>query len=157
MTENDYDPWGTTALLDAIGGAIRHVSNIHKYARPEDVPSSTVFVITTDGMENSSKEYSRHEVKRMIEEKTESHGWEFIFVAANIDTVETARSFGIRKERAAKYSHDGDGVLAVVLYPGADGCREVAGGGAGGESPPFALAVRAESSWQYDGPRRFGV
>jgi aspartyl aminopeptidase len=112
MTENDYDPSGTTALLDAIGGAIRHVSNIHKYARPEDVPSSTVFVITTDGMENSSKEYSRHEVKRMIEEKTESHGWEFIFVAANIDEVETARSFGIRKERAAKYSHDGDGVLA---------------------------------------------
>jgi Mg-chelatase subunit ChlD len=112
MTENDYDPSGTTALLDAIGGAIRHVSNIHKYARPEDVPSSTVFVITTDGMENSSREYSRHEVKRMIEEKTESYGWEFIFVAANIDEVETARSFGIRKERAAKYSHDGDGVLA---------------------------------------------
>ena len=111
MTREDYVPSGTTALLDALGGTIRHVSNIHKYARPEDVPGNTVFFITTDGMENASKEYSSSEVKRMIESKTNKRGWEFVFVAANIDAINTAERFGIRRERASNYVADCDGVL----------------------------------------------
>lgn len=105
MTDKDYTPSGCTALLDAIGNAIKHIGNIHKYARPEDVPAHTVFVITTDGMENASREYSSKQVKKMIKEKEEL-GWEFMFVAANIDAVETAETIGIRSDRAASYTHD---------------------------------------------------
>ena len=95
MTDRDYDVGGCTALLDAVGGAIRHISNIHKYARAEDVPAQTLFVITTDGMENASRRYGADEVRRMIAEKKEQ-GWEFLFLAANIDAVQTAKRFGIR-------------------------------------------------------------
>lgn len=110
MTEKDYSPGGCTALLDAIGSSIRHISNIHKYARKEDVPANTVFVITTDGMENSSTRYDADEIRDMIKDKTEKCGWEFIFVAANIDAIETAGKIGIRKERAANYRQSSDGV-----------------------------------------------
>ena len=110
MTRKDYRVRGCTALLDAIGGAIRHIGNIHKYARPEDVPEHTVFLITTDGMENASHRYSSGEIKKMIKERTEKYGWEFIFLAANIDAVETAESIGIRKERAANYKQTKEGV-----------------------------------------------
>jgi hypothetical protein len=110
MTENDYSPCGCTALLDAIGHSIRHISNIHKYARREDVPKNTIFVITTDGMENSSHRYDSDEIKEMIKEYTEERGWEFIFVAANIDAVETAKGIGIRKERAANYRQNKRGI-----------------------------------------------
>lgn len=110
MTENDYSPRGCTALLDAIGASIRHISNIHKYARKEDVPANTVFVITTDGLENSSCKYGADEVRDMIKKKTEENGWEFIFVAANIDAVKTAGSIGIREERAANYRQSVDGI-----------------------------------------------
>ena len=103
MTDNDYTVRGCTALLDAIGGAIHHIGNIHKYARPEDVPIHTMFVITTDGMENASRRYSSEQVKEMIKRQEEKYGWEFLFVAANIDAVETAESIGIRRERAANY------------------------------------------------------
>lgn len=103
MTARDYRVRGCTALLDAVGGAIHHISNIHKYARPEDVPAHTIFVITTDGMENASRNYSGKRVKDMIKRKTEKYGWEFIFVAANIDAVKTAENIGIRCERAAGY------------------------------------------------------
>ena len=82
-----------------LGGAIRHIGNIHKYARPEDVPENTMFVITTDGMENASHRYDSKQVKQMIERQKEKYGWEFIFVAANIDAVETARDFGIDENR----------------------------------------------------------
>ena len=112
MTAADYRPCGCTALLDAIGDAIHHIGNVHKYARREDVPKNTVFVITTDGMENASKRYGRDRVKEMIKRQTEKYGWEFIFVAANIDAVETAGDIGIRKERAANYTQDSDGYSA---------------------------------------------
>lgn len=112
MTEKDYRVGGCTALLDAMGDAIRHIRNIHKYARKEDVPEHTVFVITTDGMENASRTYSAARVKDMIEEQREKHGWEFIFLAANIDAIETAESIGIRRERSANFHQDNDGVKA---------------------------------------------
>jgi len=113
MTERDYMVGGCTALLDAIGGAIKHISNIHKYARPEDVPAHTMFVITTDGMENASRKYSSARVKKMIGEMKEKHGWEFLFIGANIDAVETAARFGIGKERAVNYHADKKGTRVV--------------------------------------------
>ena len=103
MTDDDYTVRGCTALIDAIGGAIHHIGNIHKYARPEDVPQNTMFVITTDGMENASHKYTSDEVKAMIERQKEKYGWEFLFIGANIDAVETARNIGISRERAANY------------------------------------------------------
>lgn len=106
LGEREYVVGGCTALLDAIGGAIHHIGNVHKYARPEDVPTRTMFVITTDGMENASREYSSDRVKRMIRRQEEEHGWEFLFVAANIDAVETAERIGIRREHAANYTAD---------------------------------------------------
>ena len=96
MTEDDYTVRGCTALLDAIGGAVHHIGNVHKYARAEDVPEHTLFVITTDGMENASRRYDSETVKKMIERQKEKYGWEFLFLGANIDAVETARSVGIR-------------------------------------------------------------
>ena len=110
MIRRDYQVRGCTALLDAIGGAIHHIGNIHKYARPEDVPEHTIFIITTDGMENASHRYSSDKVKEMIKRQSEKYGWEFIFLAANIDAVETAENIGIRKERAANYRQTKDGV-----------------------------------------------
>ena len=110
MTRDDYRVGGCTALLDAIGGAIHHIGNIHKYARPEDVPEHTVFFITTDGMENASHRYSSAKVKEMIERQREKYGWEFIFLAANIDAVETAESIGIHRERAVNYCQDCAGI-----------------------------------------------
>ena len=110
MTRRDYQVGGCTALLDAIGGAIHHIGNIHKYARPEDIPEHTIFIITTDGMENASHRYSKDRIKEMIKRQTEKYGWEFIFLAANIDAVETAENIGIRKERAANYRQTKDGV-----------------------------------------------
>lgn len=110
MTSDDYRVGGCTALLDAIGDAIHHIGNIHKYARPEDVPEHTVFIITTDGMENASHKYGSDKIKSKIERQREKYGWEFIFVAANIDAVETADRIGIRRERAVNYNQDTDGV-----------------------------------------------
>lgn len=109
LTKREYSVGGCTALLDAIGDAIHHITNVHKYARREDVPKNTVFVITTDGMENASRRYGSDKVKRMIKEKSEKYGWEFIFVAANIDAVETADKIGIPSSRAANYRQDSDG------------------------------------------------
>ena len=109
MTGKDYHAYGCTALLDAIGGAIKHIGNVHKYAREEDVPEHTIFVITTDGMENASQTYSSDKVKAMIKRQTEEYGWEFVFVAANIDAIETADRIGIRRERAANYRQTKEG------------------------------------------------
>ena len=106
MTENDYRAGGCTALLDAIGGAVKHISTIHRYARPEDVPEHTLFVITTDGMENSSREYGADKVRAMISER-QANGWEFIFLGANIDAAATAGSMGI--EHASNYKADESG------------------------------------------------
>lgn len=104
LTERDYQVGGSTALLDAIGRAIRHIGNIHKYARKEDVPARTMFVITTDGMENASKEYDSRQIKRMIRSNEEKYGWEFLFLAANIDAAEAAEDIGIRRNRAVNYA-----------------------------------------------------
>ena len=109
LTDRQYSVGGCTALLDAIGGAIHHIGNVHKYAREEDVPEHTLFVITTDGMENASRLYSADEVKRMIERQKEKYGWEFLFLAANIDAVETAGHFGIGADRAVDYHADAKG------------------------------------------------
>ncbi len=114
MTEADYAVRGCTALIGAIGGAVHHIGNIHKYARPEDVPAHTVFVITTDGLENASHRYSSGEVKKMIEREKERHGWEFLFIGANIDAVETAKHIGIGRDRAVNYRADKQGTR--VLY-----------------------------------------
>ena len=109
MTDRDYTVRGCTALLDAIGGAIHHIGNVHKYARPEDVPEHTLFIITTDGMENASRFYSSDRVKQMIERQKAKYGWEFLFLGANIDAVETARHFGIGADRAVNYNSDSEG------------------------------------------------
>ena len=109
MTDRDYSVRGCTALLDAIGGAIHHIGNVHKYARNEDVPEHTLFVITTDGMENASRRYDSEKVKKMIERQKEKYGWEFLFLGANIDAVETARHFGIGADRAVNYHSDHEG------------------------------------------------
>jgi len=109
MTDDDYHAGGSTALLDAIGGAIHHIGNIHKYARAEDVPEHTIFIITTDGLENASSEYSSSKVKEMIEQR-KKQGWEFIFLAANIDAVETAENIGIGHKRAANYCQASTGI-----------------------------------------------
>ena len=113
MTEMQYNVGGSTALFDAIGSAIKHIGNVHKYAREEDVPQHTMFIITTDGMENASHTYSSAEVKKMISRQEEKYGWEFLFVAANIDAVETARNIGIRKERAANYEYSKKGTRNI--------------------------------------------
>ena len=109
MTTEDYIPRGTTALLDAIGGSIHHIANVHKYARKEDVPEHTIFVIITDGMENASHHYTSDRVKSMIEKEKKLYGWEFLFLGSNIDAVETASHFGIDEDRAVTYFADCEG------------------------------------------------
>ena len=113
MNNRQYYVRGCTALMDAIGGAIHHIGNVHKYARQEDVPEKTIFFITTDGMENASHKYDSRRVKEMIRRQEEKYGWEFVFVAANIDAVETAAHIGIRKERAANYRQTKEGTRAM--------------------------------------------
>ena len=114
LTEKEYYARGCTALLDAIGGAIHHIGNVHKYAREEDRPEKTIFVITTDGYENASHKYTSDRVKQMIERQKQKYNWEFIFLGANIDAIETARNFGIDEERAANFVNDGEGI--EVMY-----------------------------------------
>lgn len=113
MTDRDYTVRGCTALIDAIGGAIHHIGNVHKYARPEDVPAHTMFIITTDGMENASRRYTGDRVKEMIERQKERYGWEFLFIGANIDAVETAARYGIDRDRAVNYNADQEGTRVV--------------------------------------------
>ena len=109
LTEEDYYVRGCTALLDAVGGAIHHIGNVHKYARAEDRPERTLFIITTDGMENASRKYGYEKVKRMIERQKERYGWEFLFLGANMDAVSVAGRFGIAPERAVRFHCDEKG------------------------------------------------
>ncbi len=109
LNEQQYCVGGCTALIDAIGGAIHHIGNVHKYAREEDVPEHTVFVITTDGMENASHRYTSDQVKQMVKRQKEKYGWEFLFLGANIDAVETASHFGISEDRAVNFHNDSVG------------------------------------------------
>lgn len=113
MTDKDYTVRGCTALVDAIGGAIHHIGNVHKYARPDDVPEKTMFVIMTDGMENASRKYTSKELKMMIERQKEKYGWEFLFIGANIDSIETAECYGISDDRAVNYHADSIGTAVV--------------------------------------------
>ena len=113
MNDKQYYVRGCTALLDAVGGAIHHIGNIHKYAREEDVPGKTIFVITTDGMENASRKYSREKIQKMVKKQQKKYGWEFIFIGANIDAYEEAQKYGIRRDRAVNYVCDSVGTANV--------------------------------------------
>ena len=110
ITSKEYYVRGCTALLDAVGGAIKHISMIHKYARKEDVPEKTLFIITTDGMENASRRYSYEDVRSMVEHQKSKHGWEFIFLGANIDAAAEASRYGIDSSMAVNYNCDPEGV-----------------------------------------------
>ncbi len=110
LTDREYQVGGCTALIDAIGCAIHHIGNVHKYAREEDRPEHTIFVITTDGMENASRRYTSGEVKAMVERQKSRYGWEFLFLGANIDAVETAGRFGIGADRSVTFLNDREGV-----------------------------------------------
>lgn len=111
LTENEYRVGGNTALLDAVGDAIRHIRNVHKYAREEDRPAKTLFVITTDGEENSSERYSYDDIKKLIEAQ-KAKGWEFLFLGANIDAVEVSGRMGISARRTVNYHNDRQGTSA---------------------------------------------
>jgi len=113
MTDKQYYVRGCTALLDAVGGAIHHIGNVHKYAREEDRPEKTIVVITTDGMENASCKYSRDKIEKMVKRQQKKYGWEFIFIGANIDAYAEAQKYGIRKDRAVNYVSDGIGTAKV--------------------------------------------
>lgn len=122
MTEEDYFVGGCTALLDAVGRGIKHIANVHKYAREEDRPEKTMFVIITDGFENASREYDYRKVKSMITKEQEKYGWEFIFMGANIDAVAEAGRFGIREDRAVRYENDEEGV--ALNFEAVSACLE---------------------------------
>lgn len=109
MTKHQYQVGGCTALLDAIGSAIHHIGNVHKYARKTDIPEKTLFVIITDGMENCSHRYSAKRVREMINHEKEKYGWEFLFLGANIDAVSTAKDMGINEDRAVTFCCDEKG------------------------------------------------
>lgn len=113
LTDRQYFVRGCTALLDAVGGAIHHIGNVHKYAREEDRPEKTIFVITTDGMENASCRYSYDQIKKKIKRQQKKYGWEFIFIGANIDAYGEAGRLGIKKSRTANYVHDDIGTGTV--------------------------------------------
>ena len=113
LTEKEYYVRGCTALLDAGGGAIHHIGNVHKYAREEDRPEKTLFVITTDGMENASRRYSYEKVREMTKRQKEKYGWEFLFLGANIDAAKEAARFGIDADRAADYHADTQGTAVI--------------------------------------------
>ncbi|MDD6678360.1 MAG: VWA domain-containing protein [Firmicutes bacterium] len=113
MTRKEYYVRGCTALLDAVGGAIHHIGNVHKYAREEDRPEKTLFVITTDGMENASRKFTYDRLKAMIERQKEKYGWEFLFLGANIDAAKEAARFGISADRAANYHADSEGTNVI--------------------------------------------
>lgn len=111
LTDKEYFVRGCTALLDAVGGAIHHIGNVHKYARKEDVPEKTLFIITTDGMENASRHYTYDKVRNMIERQKERYGWEFLFLGANIDAAAEAKRFAIDESMAANYHCDEVGTV----------------------------------------------
>ena len=121
LTEKDYEVGGSTALLDSLGNSLKHIRNIHKYARDEDRPQKTLFVITTDGRENCSHIFSYYDVKRLIEQQKEL-GWQFIFLGANIDAVEVAGHIGIDARRAVNYHADSRGTREVYEAIGNFAC-----------------------------------
>ena len=129
--------------MDAVGGAIKHIINIHKYAREEDRPDKTIFVITTDGMENASMNYNYEQVKKMIEKEQKEYGWEFIFIGANIDACAEAERFGIRKERAVNYMHDDIGTKLVY-----EGVSQAMCAAMEADSPMLMEESLSNNSWK---------
>ena len=125
MTEDEYYVRGSTALLDAVGGAIQHIGNVHKYARKEDVPEKTIFVIMTDGYENASRRYDYDEIRRMITRQKKKYGWEFMFLGANIDVISEARKFGVDEEMAVEFLNDkkGTAVSYDAICGAVSNCR----------------------------------
>ena len=121
LTSKEYYTRGCTALLDAMGDGIRHIKNVHKYARPEDRPARTMFIITTDGMENSSTRYTADQVRAMVKQQEEA-GWAFVFLGANIDAVQVAGGLGIRAENAVEFACDAAGVRENFASLGAMTC-----------------------------------
>lgn len=142
MTEEQYDVRGCTALLDAIGGAIHHIKKLHKHVREEDRPEKTIFVITTDGMENASRQYSYEKVQKMVKRQQEKYGWEFIFIGANMDAYAEASRFGIRKDRAVNYVHDQRGTATVY-----EGVSKAVSAVMKASSVEEADAYLSESGW----------
>ena len=147
MTSEEYFTRGNTALIDALGGAIHHISNVHKYAREEDVPEKTLFIITTDGMENSSRKYSYDNVKKMVEKKKEKNHWEFIFLGANIDAVSVANKFGVDRSRAVTYECDGAGTalnykMMSKMVSCARACKSAEAMGAAFDSDEMLSEIR---------------
>lgn len=109
ITEDDYQVGGTTALLDAIGSTIQKISNVQKRTNEENRADKVLFVITTDGMENASREYTANKIKQMVTRQKEQFGWEFMFLGANIDSISTAEKYGIDEEFAVNYHADNKG------------------------------------------------
>ena len=132
MNDRQYYVRGCTALLDAVGGAIHHIGNVHKYAREEDVPEKTLFIITTDGMENASRMYSYEKVRQMVEHEKEKYNWEFLFLGANIAAIRVAGRFGIKPSRAVNYENDSKGTqLNYEVMSKVVSCARMAPGAAG--------------------------
>lgn len=148
MTDRDYFVRGCTALLDAIGGAIHHISNVHKYAREEDRPEKTLFIITTDGMENASRHYTYPKVKAMVERQKSRYGWEFLFLGANIDALEVAGHFGINKDYAANYHCDEEGTALNYEVLNEAICR------VRGESKPLSADWKERIDADYEKRKR---
>ena len=109
ITDKEYYVRGSTALLDAVGKTINKIGNVQKRTAEAERAEHVVVVITTDGMENASYEFSEEKVKRMIEHQKSKYGWEFIFLGANIDAIDTAARFGINENRATNYNADSEG------------------------------------------------
>lgn len=145
MTSKQYFVGGSTALLDAIGFEIKHISNIHKAARKEDIPTKTIFVITTDGMENSSRYYSYETIHNLIKKQREKYGWEFIFIGANIDSEKEAKRFGIREDRALNYIQDDIGTACLF-----DGVSKAVCNAMKAETSVDMECMLAECKWDED-------
>lgn len=126
LTDKEYYVRGCTALLDAIGQTIQYMGNVQKYAKEEDRAAKVLFIITTDGQENSSKEYSHTSVKHMIERQKERYQWEFLFLGANIDAIATAKQFGISEDYATNYVADsvGTSLNYMAMNEAISSCRE---------------------------------
>ncbi len=140
ITDKEYSVGGCTALLDAVGGAIRHIGHLHKVLPEDERPEKTLFIITTDGMENSSTRYTYDKVKKMVEKKKEKKGWEFIFMGANIDAVQVAGRFGVSANRAVRYENDADG--AALNYEVAS--QMISGARMAGSAADMSAAYDAE-------------
>ena len=110
LSEEEYNVRGSTALLDAVGRSVWHIARVHQKMNVENRPEKTLFIITTDGMENSSVEYSLDQVKQLIERQKERDHWEFLFLGANIDAVQTAGRMGIEASRAVNFHADKPGM-----------------------------------------------